>query len=116
MVMGVMKRNENRSKVRRDSVSSLLKLLFICSILLIVSMNNATIMGEGFYLIDEVDTPFLQEAWESGYVLCEQDGYLYLWVANNSQDPGYRNIVQIIDVHQPESPVVVGRYVLNSTW
>ncbi len=116
VVLGALKKNENKSIGRKQLFSTLLRLLFICSIFLLVSLNNATIMGEGFYLIDEVDTPFLQEAWESGYVLCEQDGYLYLWVANNSQDPGYRNIVQIIDVHQPESPVVVGRYVLNSTW
>ena len=38
--MGVLKRNENRNKVRRDSVYTLLKLLFISSIFLFVSLNN----------------------------------------------------------------------------
>ncbi|MGC9778179.1 MAG: hypothetical protein HZR80_02940 [Candidatus Heimdallarchaeota archaeon] len=108
-----MKRNENRCKRRRYSVSSLLKLLFISSLFLFVSLNNTTIMGEGIFLIDEVNTPLLKEEWESGYVLCEQDGYLYLWVDNYTQDVGHRNIVQIIDIQQPESPVVVGRYVLD---
>ena len=105
--MGAMKTKENRCKGRRDSVTTLLKLLFISSLLLVVSMNTATIMGEGFFIIDEVHTSLLDDV-RSGYVLCEQDGLLYLAV-----DLGYKRLVRIIDVQQPESPVVVGSYDLE---
>lgn len=104
--MGAMKTIENRCKRRRNSVP-ILKLLIISSILLVVSMNTATIMGEGFFIIDEVHTSLLDDV-RSGYVLCEQDGFLYLAV-----DLGYKRLVRIIDVQQPESPVVVGSYDLE---
>jgi len=102
---------KSRSKGRRDSVSTLLKLLFISSILFIVSMNNATIMGEGFFIVDEVNSISINEG-EPGTVLCIQDDLLYVSLINYTEGEGYSNILQIIDVHQPENPIVVGRYEL----
>ena len=111
--MGAMKEIENGCKVRRDSVSTLLKLLFIFSILLFVSMNNAIIMGEGFFNIEEVSTILLND---EGYdnVLCIQDDFLYLSVVNYSEEEGHLHKLRIIDVHQPENPVVVGTFELES--
>lgn len=42
-MLGVLKRNENRYSIRRDLVSLLLKLLFISSIFLFVSLNNTNL-------------------------------------------------------------------------
>jgi len=109
VVIGVLKRNENRSKGRRDSIGTLLKVLFICSLFLFVSMNNTTIMGEGFFIIDEVHTSFLNDV-TNGYVLCEQDGLLYLTV-----DLGVIQKVRIIDVQQPGNPFFVGSYELEGS-
>jgi hypothetical protein len=72
-------------------------------------MNNATIMGEGFFIIDEVSTMLLNDD-EFDSVLCIQDDLLYLSLINYTEGEGYSNIIQIIDVHQSENPVVVGRY------
>jgi len=107
--MGVLKKNEKRHKGRRHAVSTLLKLLFLCSILLAVSNNKATIMGEGFFIIDEVNSISINEG-EPGTVLCIQDDLLYVSLINYTEGEGYSNIIQIIDVHQPENPVVVERY------
>ena len=62
--------------------------------------------GEGLSIINEVETSLLKEG-EEGTVLCEQDGFLYLKVE------GYKKLIQIIDVQQPESPIVVGSYELE---
>ncbi len=110
--MGVLKRNVNRNKVRRDSIGSLLKVLFISSLFLFASMNNTTIMAEGFFIVDEVNSISINEG-EPGTVLCIQDDLLYVGLINYSEGEGYSNIIQIIDVHQPENPVVVGRYELG---
>jgi len=111
--MGVLKKNENGCKGRRDSISTLLKLLFISSLFLFVSMNNAIIMGEGFFNIEEVSTILLND---EGYdnVLCIQDDFLYLSVVNYSEEEGHLHKLRIIDVHQPENPVVVGTFELES--
>jgi len=69
-------------------------------------------MGEGFFIIDEVSTILLNEG-ELGEVLCIQDDLLYVSLINYTEGEGYPNILQIIDVHQPENPVVVGRYELG---
>jgi len=108
--MEVLKRNENR---RKDSITTLLKLLFICSIFLFVSLSKATIIGEGFFIVDEVHSSLLNEG-ESGYVLCEQDGLLYLAVEYYNQTfHFFRQSVRIINIQQPESPIVVGNYELE---
>jgi len=105
--MGEMKENENRCKRRRNTISTLIKLLFISSILFIISLNNATIMGEGFFIIDEVNSISINEG-EPGRVLCIQDDFLYLY-----DKIGPSRKIQIIDVQQPESPIVVGSYELE---
>lgn len=110
--MGVLKRNEKRCKGRRDSISTLLKLLFISSLFLFVLMYNATIMGDGFFIVDEVNSILINEG-EPGTVLCIQDDLLYVSLINYTEGEGYSNIIQIIDVHQPENPVVVGSYELG---
>ena len=99
---------KNKSKVRKDSISALLKLLCIYTLLLFVSMNNATVLGEGFFVIDEVNTSLLIDV-GSGYVLCEQDGFLYLFKDDSSET----DKIKIVDVQQPENPVVVGSYELE---
>ena len=105
--MGAMKENEKRRKGRKNSVATLLKLLFISSLFLFASMNNATIMGEGFFIVDEVNSISINEG-EPGTVLCIQDNLLYLYVVKS-----YSKIIQIIDVQQPENTLVVGSYELE---
>ena len=107
-----MKKNENGCKGRRHSVTKLLKVLFISSILLVVSMNNTIIMGEGFFIVDEVNSIVLNEG-ETGTVYCFQNGLLYLGVMNYSDADRYSRIIQIIDVQQPENPLVIGSYELE---
>ncbi len=71
-------------------------------------MNNTAIMGEGFFIIDEVNTSLLHDV-GSGYVLCEQDGFLYLIKDIYSQT----DKIKIVDVQQPENPLIVGSYELE---
>ncbi|MBK5114953.1 MAG: hypothetical protein KGD59_11420 [Candidatus Heimdallarchaeota archaeon] len=71
-------------------------------------MNNATIMGEGFFIFDEVNTSLLHDV-GSGYVLCEQDGFLYFIVDKSSET----DKIKIVDVQQPENPLFVGSYELE---
>jgi hypothetical protein len=68
-------------------------------------MNKITIIGEGFFIFEEVNSSLLTEG-EDGTVLFIQDDLLYIYLKNS-------NIIKIIDVHQPENPVVVGRYELE---
>ncbi len=110
--MGVLKRNENKCMGRRHSVTTLLKVLFISSILLVVSMNNTIIMGEGFFIIDEISFTLLEEG-ERGTVLTVQDDLLYLFVSNSTQEGSFADSIRIVDVQQPENPEVVGRYDLD---
>ncbi len=110
--MGVLKRNENRCKRRRNTVTTLIKLLFISTLFLFVSINNATIKGEGLFIVDEVNSISINED-VPGTVLCIKDDLLYVGLINNSHGEEYSNIIQIIDLHQPENPVVVGRYELR---
>lgn len=111
--MGVLKEKENRNKGKRNSIGTLLKVLFISSLFLFASMNNAIIMSEGFFIVDEVHSSFLNEG-ESGYVLCEQDGFLYLAVEYYNQTfDFFGQLIRIIDVQQPETPLVVGSYELE---
>ncbi len=74
-------------------------------------MINIINIDEGFFILDEVNSISINEG-EPGTVLCIQDDLLYVGLINNSR-VGYSNIIQIIDVHQPENPVVVGRYELG---
>ncbi|MBK5113057.1 MAG: hypothetical protein KGD59_15430 [Candidatus Heimdallarchaeota archaeon] len=99
---------KNRSKVRKNSFSALLKLLCICTLFLFVSINNATVLGEGFFVLKEVNPSLLNEG-ESGHVLCEQDGFLYLIKYGSTQIDSIR----IVDVQQPENPIIVGSYQLE---
>lgn len=111
-----MKWNENSKKIKKDSVSKLLKSLFICSIFFVALMYNATIVVEGSFLLKEVNSSLLNEG-ERGTVLSAQDDFLYLYVENSSQAEEFADSLQITDVRQPESPIVVGRYelVVNDT-
>ena len=99
---------KTRSKVRKDTAATLLKLLFISSLFLFASLSKATIMGEGSFIVDEVNTSLFNVG-ASDYVLCEQDGFLYLAV-----NLGFIQKVRIIDVQQPENPFVIGSYELES--
>jgi hypothetical protein len=101
---------KNRSKVRKESFSALLKLLCICTLLLFVSVNNATVLGEGSFILKKVNTSLLIDV-GSGYVLCEHDGFLYLIVEDSSPT----DKIRIVDVQQPENPFVVGSYGLESS-
>jgi len=107
-MMGVLRINKVRQRGIKNSFFTQLKLMFICFLFLSISMNNITIRGEGFSIINEVETSLLKDG-EEGAVLCEHNGYLYLQVK------GYKKTVQIIDVRQPESPIVVGSYELEGT-
>ncbi len=112
MVLGVLKRNEKRSKVRRDTISTLLKLICIYSLFLFVSTNNTIILGEGFFILDKVNSSLLEEG-ERGRILCTQNGFLFLIVVNSSHTEEFTDYIQIVDFQQPENPVVVGRFDLD---
>lgn len=98
---------KNRNTGRKYSIVTLLKLSCICTLFLFVSTSKATVLGEGSFIVDEVQSLLLNDV-GNGYVLYEQDGLLYLAVMLGSQQ-----LVRIIDVHQPENPILVGSYELE---
>jgi len=69
-------------------------------------------MGEGFFIIDEINFTLLEEE-ERGTVLVLQDDLLYLFVSNSTQEGSFTDSIRIIDVQQPEKPDVVGKYDLD---
>ncbi|MHA1738479.1 MAG: LVIVD repeat-containing protein [Candidatus Heimdallarchaeota archaeon] len=101
-----------RQRGIKNSFFTQLKLMFICFLFLSISMINIINIDEGFFIIDEVNSISINEG-EPGTVLCIKDDLLYVGLVNNSEEQGYSNILQIIDVHQPENPIVVGRYELG---
>ena len=106
-----MKWNENSKKINRDSVSKLLKSLFFCSIFFVALMYNATIVVQGSFTLKRVNSALLKEG-ERGTILCSKDDFLYILVENSSEAEEFADSLQITDVRQPESPIVVGRYEL----
>ena len=114
--MGVLRRNKVIYKGVRNSFFIQLKLMFICFLFLSISLNNITIIGEGFFIFDEVNSSLLKEG-ESGTVLCVQDDFLYLNVWNFSQvEMRYYNFVKIFDVHQSDNTNIVGSIEFKHTY
>ncbi|NHJ31675.1 MAG: hypothetical protein FK732_02325 [Asgard group archaeon] len=107
MVMGVLKRTG-----KKYSSFTLFKLFCICFLIYSVSMNNSIIMGEGFFVLDEISFTLLDEG-ERGTVLAVQDDLLYLFASNSTQEGSFADSIRIVDVQQPENPEVIGRYDLD---
>ena len=103
----VLKKKENR-----EIVSKLLKSLFIFVILFAVLIHKTTINSEGFYSVNEVNSSLLEEE-ERGTVLAVQDDFLYLFVSNSTQEGFFADSIQIVDVQQPENPIIMGKYDLD---
>jgi len=77
-------------------------------------MYKTTIVVEGSFILKEVNSALLKEG-ERGRVLCEQDGFLYLYVTNSSQAEEFADCLQIVDFRQPENPTIVGCYEINDS-
>jgi len=103
----VLKKKENK-----NSVSKLLKFLFIFVVFFNLSIYKTTLDSEGFFILDEVSFSLLEEE-ERGTVLAVQDDLLYLFVSNSAQEGFSADSVQIVDVQQPENPITIGRYDLD---
>ncbi|NHJ48002.1 MAG: hypothetical protein FK733_09455 [Asgard group archaeon] len=106
-VMGVLRKIRTRYSGIMNLIYKQLKLMFICFLFLSISINNIAIDGEGFFILDEVNSSLSEED-ESSEILCIQDGYLYLNMWNFSEPYMSYNYVKIIDVHQPDNPVITG--------
>ncbi|NHJ84334.1 MAG: hypothetical protein FK734_02655 [Asgard group archaeon] len=104
--------SKTKKVIRKKRLAiTLLKLVGFSLIILFTPTVNTIIMSKGFFISNQINSISIIET-EPGKTLCIQNDLLYVSLINYTEGVGYSNIIQIIDVHQPESPIVTERYKL----